>query len=151
LSWRVWRFRSFSSSRVLLHYAAVLERHQSPAALPERCESELDDLAQQFGFPIRRVVVFLFPTNREFNSIYGRRVGGFALDGADAVVVADDENLGQAVRHELVHLFAARWNRQAPPLFQKGLAVWLQEAQHGKTAGAGLPAFCDLSLPLTAL
>jgi hypothetical protein len=50
-----------------------------------------------------------------------------------AVVLAADYPVQQFLRHELVHVFAARWNASAPPLIQEGLAVWLESAARDGT------------------
>jgi hypothetical protein len=51
---------------------------------------------------------------------------------ANAVLLAADTSLDELLRHELAHLFAARWNLWAPPLLQEGLAVWWQRAREGR-------------------
>src|SRR5262249_20591633 len=54
----------------------------------------------------------------------------------NAVLVATGRPLREMVRHELAHLFAARWNPNAPPLLSEGLAVWLQETELGEPIDA---------------
>ena len=121
------QFRTVTSRRVTLHYAPGLADQWDFAALLERCETELDHLIKWFGFPLRRrPVVFLFAKYQEIQRIFGPGYGGTALASVNAIVVADESNLGELIRHELAHLFSARWNRLAPPLLSEGLSTCLQ-------------------------
>jgi hypothetical protein len=128
------RFRTTSNGRIVLHYAPELDGKWDMPTLLGRCQAELDQLTDQFGFPLRgRVVVFLFAGCRDVGTIFGPHVGGTALRGANAVVIADDSNIVKSLRHELAHLFAACWSLLAPPLLNEGLAVWLQDTEGGQT------------------
>jgi len=130
------RFRTLADGRVGLHYdPAVVGRYDLPA-LARRCGADLDRLAAWFGRPIRRPAVFLFSAHADVGRLFGPRYGGAALAEANAVVVAAGDTLREDVRHELAHLFAARWNSQAPPLLGEGLAVWLQGTNQGEPIDA---------------
>jgi hypothetical protein len=126
LAWRVRLFRTWRGRRVVLHYEAGLENCRDLAALQRQCEAELDDLAERFGFPLRRrLAVFLFWTWTDISKVFGEGYAGTALYGANAVVLAADMRVEVSLRHELTHLFAGHWNRQVPPLLSEGLATWL--------------------------
>jgi hypothetical protein len=117
-----------------LHYPDVLQERWDLSILQQRCEAELDDLTQQFGFSLRRpVAVFLFAQWVDISKIFGEHYAGTALSPANAVVIANDTNLQECLRHELVHLFSARWNWQAPPLLNEGLSTWLQGTEGGRS------------------
>lgn len=93
-------------------------------------EADLADLAGRFGRRLRRrLTVVLVPSYRDLWADFGRWMGGVALPSATAVVIAVDcPPIRDLIRHELAHLFAARWNLMPPPLIQEGLAVWLESA-----------------------
>ena len=79
---------------------------------------------------------------------WGRGVHGFAAKPNVLVAVMDPEPpLAEIVRHEMVHLFSARWCFSANPLFSEGLAVWLQKTWYGfpvdECAAAVLAALDD--------
>jgi hypothetical protein len=75
------------------------------------------------------VVVFLFADRATIARIFGPYYGGTALSRANAIVVADDGWIEISTRHELTHLFSARWSERAPPLLCEGLSVWLERAE----------------------
>jgi hypothetical protein len=96
--------------------------------------------------------VFLFSAHADVGRVFGREYGGVALIDANAIAVAAGDSLREDVRHELAHLFAARWNPQAPPLLGEGLAVWLQGTQHGEPIDAmAWPWVGDARLGLRSL
>jgi hypothetical protein len=150
---RVRRFRTMTDGRVVLHYEPGLERRRDLRLLMRDCRADLDQLARQFKFTLRRTpVVYLFHSYRDIASIFGPEYGGTALSAATAIVVADDNALSESVRHELVHLFAARWGLAAPPLLDEGLAVWLQETDRGQPIDAAArPWLCEPGLKLRSL
>jgi hypothetical protein len=124
---RVLRFRTFSSGSVVVYYPSGLDATIDFAAVAQVAESELADITEQFGFSLgRRLALVAFPSSDDLAAIFGRPMGGTALVTGTAVVLATDGSLREGLRHELVHLFAARWNLFAPPLLQEGLATWLQ-------------------------
>ncbi len=121
------QFHTIASCRVVLHYSPRLDDQLDFSVLLQRCEKELDELTQRFGFRLRRrVVVFLFASYRDVGKVFGPAYAGIALSPLNAVVIANDMNLKRMVRHELAHLFSNRWNLHAPPLLQEGLSVWLE-------------------------
>ncbi len=135
--WRfrwLWRFGkhvrgygTIKQGRVVLHYASELAAIWDLAELSHRCQAELDQLKQRFGFPLRRrVVVYLFPRWQDIAKIFGARFGGAALSTANVIVIADDNNVIRSMRHELAHLFSLRWNTLTPPLLSEGLSVWCE-------------------------
>jgi hypothetical protein len=129
---RVRRFRTRSRARIVLHYPVSLEPQWNMDLLLERCQSEFDDLAQWFGFCLRRrVTVFLLERCSNIKHDFRRPDAGLAFVYQNAIVVANDTNLHELIRHELAHLFAGRWAAVANPLFNEGLAVWLQRTSNG--------------------
>ncbi len=127
LTRRVARFRTFRAGRVSVLYPAGLEGAVDLAEVARWAESGRDDLARRFGVrPPRRLRVVLFSDLRDLSSIFGQPIGGTVLVAANTVLLAADWLGTELLRHELVHLFAARWNANPPPLFQEGLAVWLE-------------------------
>jgi hypothetical protein len=130
---RVRRFRTVSADRVALHYAPQLSSKWHMPTLLRDCEVELDRLADRFGFHLRgRVAVFLFASHKDIGKIFGPRYGAIAFSFANAIVVADDNSVQESIRHELAHLFSARWGSLPPALLSEGLAVWLQETYRGQ-------------------
>ena len=127
LSRRVVGFRTVSGDRVSLLFPDGLDKTIDLHEVLRWSESDLDDLAQQFQSPLRhRLTIVLVPSYRDLTADFGQPMGGTMLAHANAVVLAADCPLRESLRHELVHLFAVRWNASAPPLLQEGLAVWLQ-------------------------
>jgi hypothetical protein len=87
------------------------------------------------GFPIRRkVYVYVVPKGEEVRPYLCNGVGGRALFQLLAVIVRHEggpRELDEILKHELVHLFAGRWNPFAAPFFREGLATWLQDSTGG--------------------
>jgi hypothetical protein len=130
LSRRVRGFRAVSGDRVTLLCPAGLDRVLDFQEIIRWSEADLDDLSQRFGIQMRRrLTVVLFPRHEDLSADFGRPMGGTVVVDANAVVIAADHPLRRVIRHELVHLFAARWNMWAPPLLQEGLAVWLERTE----------------------
>jgi hypothetical protein len=131
------------------HSAELLQR------IIRICEYQIDDLAGQFGFRLRRPVsVFLLRDTEQVTEIHGRRYAGFAVLTANAIVIAPTHALtpDELIRHELVHLFAGHWGLHAPALNSEGLAVWLQGTEAGASIDdAARPHFRDHSLRLPAM
>jgi hypothetical protein len=129
LSRRVVRFRTNVGDRVTLLYAAdvdgVLDLHE----VMLWAESDLNDLSKRFGIHLeRRLTIVLASSYRDPSADFGRSMGTIVLQ-ANAVVLGADCPVRKALRHELAHLFAARWNQSPPPLLQEGLAVWLERTE----------------------
>jgi hypothetical protein len=147
------RFRTISDDRIIIHYAPALEGTWNMPTLLERCRLHHDSLAERFGSPLRRrAVVFLCASYRDVSQIFGPRHGGIALWSANAIVIGNDCNIDEVVRHELTHLFSLCMNMLAPPLLAEGLSVWLQETEHGLPIDTAVqPALGDRSLTLPRL
>jgi hypothetical protein len=129
--WRVSRrvvsFCTMTSARVSLLFPAGLDEAIELQEIIRWSEADLDDLSLRFGIRLpRRLTVVLTSSHQDLTDDFGRPMAGTALMPANAVVLAADSPLRKVLRHELVHLFAFRWNRCAPHLVQEGLAVWLQ-------------------------
>jgi hypothetical protein len=132
LSRRVVGFRSITRGRVSLLFPDGLEETIDLDEVARWSESDLEDLARIFTHRLRhRLIVVLIPSHRDVTADFGRPMGGTILAHANAVVLAADCPVRELLRHELVHLFAARWNILAPHLLQEGLAVWLQGTVQG--------------------
>ncbi len=132
------RFRSIRAGRVSVLFPPGLDGSVALDAIIRAAEEERDDLARRFGFRIRRRLrIVLFPDGRELSGAFGRPVRGLALVPANAVLLAAEAARREGLRHELAHLFAARWNLNPPPLFQEGLAVWLEGSARDAPATAG--------------
>ena len=127
VSRRVLRFCTLTSPRVSLLFPAGLNEAIELQEIIRWAEADLDDFSQRFGIRLpRRFTVVLMSSHRDLTDDFGRPMGGTALMPANAVVLAADCHIRKGLRHELVHLFAYRWNTSAPHLVQEGLAVWLQ-------------------------
>jgi hypothetical protein len=134
LSRRVVRFCTVKGDRVSLLFPTGLDETIELQEVIKWSESDLDEFSERFGVRLsRRLIIVLIPSHRDLTADFGRLMGGTALFSANAVVLAVDCPLREILRHELVHLFAARWNGCAPPLIQEGLAVWLQETEPDRT------------------
>ena len=156
LSRRIVGFRTVESGRVSLLFPAGLDELLDLEEIMSWSESNLDDLSKRFGIRLeRRLIVVLVSSHRHLTEDFGRTMGGTALMSANAVLLAVDCPLREALRHELAHLFAFRWSMSAPPLVQEGLAVWLQGTSPDNTdsaaeIGSFLPFDPDPSLLLDA-
>ena len=128
---RVRRFKTQSRAQITIHYPPHLESQWNIQALLQRCESERDELATGFGFKLRRRLVVFLLDDRTMREVRGSPVGGFAMLLGNAIVLSADAGLEEVIRHELVHLFAGRWSAHARPLFNEGIAVWLQRTYGG--------------------
>jgi hypothetical protein len=153
LALRVHWFRTLGDDRVRLHYdPAAAGRYDLPA-LARQCGADLDRLAAWFGRPLRgRPAMFLFADSAPIARLFGPEYGGTALAPANAILVAAGGPIRETVRHELAHLFGARWNPLAPPLLSEGLAVWLQGTDQGELIDAAAwPWIREPGLGLRAL
>jgi hypothetical protein len=131
------RFRTATNGHIVLHYAAELDGKRELPALMQHLADELDLLTRWFSSPLPgRVVVFLFADRATIARIFGPYYGGTALSRANAIVIADDGWIQISTRHELAHLFSARWSERAPPLLSEGLSVWLEWAEDAQTVDA---------------
>jgi hypothetical protein len=153
LVWRVWRFRTLTGPRFVLHYAAELEARCDLPVLRQRLEAELDDLTDLFGFPLRgRPVVFFFSSYKALPPLAGTGKHGLAIIPANAICLAADTNLRVMMRHELAHLFAAHWRLLAPGLLFEGLPTWLQGTWGGRPLdGKAAALLRNGGVPLSSL
>jgi hypothetical protein len=153
LAWRAWGFRTVASPRVVLHYAAELEASWDLSLLRQRLEATLDDLTGLFGFPLRRrPVVFFFRSHKEFPPLAGAGSHGLAIVAVNAICLAADTDLRAMMRHELAHLFAARWKLLAPGLLFEGLPTWLQGSWCDRPLdGAAAALLRSGGMPLSSL
>jgi hypothetical protein len=146
---QAWQFRSAYSRKIVLHYAPELGHEVAPELLLLHWTNELKRLEARFAFRLWRVQVFLFPSEASVAELFGPRFGGVALASHNAIIVGWRASSDEIVRHELVHLFADRWNSVAPPLLSEGLAVHLQERWKGQPLETAIRQFgsrCDWSL-----
>jgi hypothetical protein len=157
--WRLvrcaWRFQTIRNPRIVLRFESGCHSHVRRQKIARVCEDQLDDLAEQFGFSLRRpVTVFLLRDTEQVTHVYGRLCAGFAIVPANAIVIAPTCNLTpeELIRHELVHLFAGRWGSLKPVLNSEGLAVWLQATEGGVPIDvAALPHVRHRGLRLPAM
>jgi hypothetical protein len=136
--WRLvrsaWRFQSIRNPRVVLRFEAGRHSDMRLQEIAGVCESQMDNLAETFGFSLPRLVtVFLLRDAQQVTNVRDRQCAGFAVLSANAIVIGPTRNLTpeELIRHELVHLFAAGWGPLRPVLNSEGLAVWLQATENG--------------------
>jgi len=131
LSRRVARFQTVSRGRVSLLFPAGVDHAIDFDEVIRWSESDLDELSRRFGIRFRRrLTVMLISSHHDLTADFGTPMAGTVLVVANAVLLAADcWHLRDALRHELAHLFAARWNSCPPPIVQEGLAVWLQSTE----------------------
>jgi hypothetical protein len=127
-------FEVLAGPRVVLRYAPEVKQFWFPELALKLCEQELEWLTKRFEFSLRQpVTVFLMARTRAYQSIFRDHFGGRALPAANVIVLSDESwLLTESIRHELVHLFTASWNEDAPPLLNEGLAVALQGRCDGR-------------------
>jgi hypothetical protein len=146
-------FRTDRHGRIVLHSATDLVEAWEPLTLISQCETELARLEKRFGFRLRgRVIVYFFARHQQIAAIFGARYAGAALPNANAIVIPENQNIVEFMRHELAHLLSARWNQYAPCLLSEGLSVWLQKTQsHRPIDEVARPFFDDGELRLPRL
>ncbi len=133
---QVRRFRTAEYGRITLHFSPELDTTWDIPIVLRQCQTEYERLARWFDvqWPFlfhRRIHVFLFSSADRISEIFGRRYGGTALASANAIVIGNEEQLEEPLRHELAHLFSSRWTQRTQPLFSEGLSVWLQSTLSG--------------------
>lgn len=150
---RVRRFCTVSNHQIVLHYAPELNGKWNVPELLQQCQTELNRLTERFGFSLRRrAVIFLFPNRQEIAQIFGPAYGGAALLFANVIVIPCDPYIQETMRHELAHLFSARWSAYAPPLLSEGLSVWMQDSSWGQPVDSAVrPMLGNHKLKLTLL
>jgi hypothetical protein len=97
------------------------------------CEEAIDKLARWHGSLITPPTVFILANSQQFRQAIGGHCGAICILEKNAIVVPayGVPGLGHVddvIRHELAHLFTARWNRHAIPLLNEGFATWWQHA-----------------------
>lgn len=136
LTWSVRRFRTLSTADVQLHYSPGFEEWYDLTDIQRTFEKTLRRLSRQFGFRLRgRPSIYLFSTIQQVAEVFGPLYAGTALAGTNSIFISCGGNqcLHELIRHELTHLFAARWSTQVPPLISEGLAVWCQKTENGNS------------------
>jgi hypothetical protein len=104
------------------------------------CGEEVAALERRFGFKLRRwrfggrrLAIYLFRSSDEVTNVRGGPAAGFA-SWQDWYITANiDSYWREILRHELAHIFSARWNDRAPRVLMEGLAVWVQRTRGGYT------------------
>ncbi len=132
-------FLEASNDRFALRYAPALQGKADPKQLLGRATQALEELEARLGSldrPRRRrrrkVKIYVFSQGGEVEAIFGKGYQAWAQSQPDVVTVTlDPLMLDEYLRHELAHLFAFRWNTQAPPLLSEGLPTWLQGTWEG--------------------
>jgi hypothetical protein len=148
LAHRVRQFRTLRSDAVILHYSPDLLDWADLPALVRQAEREMARLQEWFGLPLRRrPTIYLFASHSDMAHLLGPGYGGAALIGPTTILIAADNWLTESLRHELAHLFAARWRPGVPPLLEEGLAVYLQRTNAGRPIEDVYP-FLFRSVPL---
>src|SRR5262249_47710441 len=125
----VWQTRWFCwvrAGRITLYFAPELKDNWDLELIRVCCRQEFDQLSRTFSdVRLRRAVVYLLADTTRVSKIFGHPAAGLALVSAKAIVIAEGGFLRETIRHELVHLFAGRWNQYPPSILREGLAVYL--------------------------
>jgi hypothetical protein len=137
--WRLGRrvagFRTVSGDRVTLLFPASLEEALDLQEVVRWCESDLDSLSQRFAVDRqRRLTVVLIPSHEDLSADFGQPTD-CAVVTWNAVVIAADCVLRDAIRRVLIHLFAHRYNMTAPLPWVVGLELWLRLAAVQRPVG----------------
>src|SRR5262249_42283191 len=117
------KFRKLSGKHVIVRSPAELGDVVNIEELVQSCDAVIPEFSQKFGFRLKRkVVVFLFASYADIERVLAQPVGGFAMTGGDAMVLAPDVvgSLKEVFRHELTHLFSRHWNRSQLPFNHEG-------------------------------
>ncbi len=135
---RVQKFRKIADAPINLFVAPELEDTAEWQTLTERLVKLRDELARQFGFPLKRTLtVFVFPTMVELGRLFEQEMSACALPKGDGLLLAWDSqqkpHLDESLRHELAHLFSAHLGSGSPKFKREGLANWVQGTQEDKS------------------
>lgn len=102
------------------------------------CGEEVAALERRFGFKLRRcrlggrrLAIYLFRSSDEVTNVYGKPAAGFASWKHWCITANLECHWQEILRHELAHIFSARWNDRAPRVLMEGLAVWVQRTRGG--------------------
>jgi hypothetical protein len=128
------RYRGTFHKQILLSYDPCALDDEQATRIIATTQACLAELAAWHGFRLRgRVCVFVLPTVAEIQSIFGSGYHALAWPSKRAIVVPAGGGIDETIRHELSHLFSAKWNANALPLLDEGMATWW-EYQCGKSA-----------------
>ena len=136
-AWRFSRvvrgFHATSADGITVHFTPDSWDRLDLDLLLMCCRLSRSDLARRFGFVIPRINAFVFEQRDSISALMEFPFAGFAMPSANSIVVLRLEHIEEMVRHELVHLFAARWNPNVPCILREGLAVWLARTFSGRS------------------
>jgi hypothetical protein len=129
------RFRSSFRNQIVVRYdpSTLDEERVTPIiAMTDAC---LEELAAWHGFRLRgRVCVVILQRVSAIQAIFGSRSGALAWPAKRTIVVPATGRIEENIRHELSHLFTAKWNSKALPLLNEGMATWWGKHNGGKSA-----------------
>jgi hypothetical protein len=129
-SCRILRFEAVPGELVSFVFQRGLDQRLDLYELRRWAELDLDEFSNRFGTKLRRrLTVVLVGSHREISADFNQPMGGCMIVHASAIVLAADCPLREGLRHELAHLFGARWNLYPPSLIEEGLAMWLQSPE----------------------
>lgn len=121
----VFRYHCTITKHVILRYDANRLGTDQAKQFVSRAESYLAELEEWHSFRLRgRVRVFVLPSSKHINDIFGSGYGALAWTASRAIVVPATGPVDEILRHELSHLFTAGWNSTALPLLNEGMATW---------------------------
>jgi tetratricopeptide (TPR) repeat protein len=130
-----WKFNKSVGNQLIIRWSPELAGQVDLEDLIRSCDAAIPEFAQKFGFRLKRkVLVFLFARWVDIQMVLGKPVGGFAMTGGEAMILAPDVegSLKEVFRHELTHLFSWYWSRTQQPFNHEGLATSLMETVEGK-------------------
>jgi len=146
--WSLWRFRAITrqfqtirDEEVVVHYSPHLGNAIDFAQVLGRAETISTEFVQLFGFRLRRrLVVFVFASVADLSRFFKSQVHACAFPGGDAIALgihgSVSGTLEEVVRHELAHLYSARWRKLDLVLTSEGMATWLMRTLQGKPVDA---------------
>lgn len=130
---------------LVLYHTPDIQDEELISTYLRASEQAMEEFVRLFGFTLRRFrrhlhwydpAVYLFARPATVQRLHGAGHDAFADSTANAMLISvrdlQPNEPKHIVRHELAHLFAARWNAFAPPLFSEGLATWLGGWEDGK-------------------
>lgn len=139
------------------HRDEVASVRYDPAAITDACaagiativRAELAELGEYRGLRLRgRVSVYVLPAASDIQAIFGSRYCAFALPAGRIIVIPADRRVKQTIKHELSHLFTARWKAAALPFLNEGFATWWEQHAGESNCFALVPYFATASLQI---